>query len=219
MGALIRWAWQPPAEDIVCIAGKRGSGKSFWTKEYLRPIVRAAAWDPLGEYHAGLGGPRLSVEQFEAIAARGKYRQGIVRVSVAPPDDWTYLVPHFQRFLAACQRVNNLCVIIEETSLVAGPSSVPPEYKKFLAISRHTGCSACVIGQRFAQFPRLATAGASRIVIFRQSETSDLDDAQERFGEDAPADSRERILHFKRGEHADFDPENGAVQFRGPIAA
>ena len=207
MGAVARrWASQPQAHEVVCVCGVRGQGKSTWVRDFLSPVVRVFAWDPLDDYSETLGGPRITAPELAEMSLT----HGVQRISIAPPDDFSQLDAHFSIFCDAVARTGNCCCVVEETSLVASPSSVPDGLKKLLAVGRHYGISMVLVAQRFAQMPRLATGMASRIVAFRQTEPSDVADLEKRLGAGAP-DPRT----LKKFSCIDWRPETGAT-VRGP---
>ena len=217
---MARWAWQPPAASVVCVCGVRGAGKSFWARDYMRPVVRVAAWDVLDEYGTDLGGERIPAGEFLARAKAGEFRTGIVRLSIAAPDEWEgdALEAGFDDFCRAVALVGNLLAVVEEVSLVASPSTVPPLFKRLLAVGRHFGVSLLIVGQRFAQFPRLATGMASRIVAFRQSEPSDVADLGKRLGEIDGRDAGEIARTLPPHHRLEWRPETGA-QLLPPLGA
>jgi hypothetical protein len=174
---------QLPAHEIICLCGQRGMGKSEKAKEIAAPLVRVAFFDELAEYAEAMGGPVISIDEFERRERARVLSRGVLRVSVRPTSyDPKVLPDQFDRFCAVCLRVGAMTVGVEEVSLVASPSEVPPRFAQLLAIGRHRACSAIVLGQRFAQFPRLATAMATQVYAFRQVEPSDLNDLEKRIG-------------------------------------
>jgi hypothetical protein len=178
--------------EIVCICGQRGMGKSSFAKRLIAPLVRVCFWDPMAEYKETLGGASVTVLEFEAREQKGLLYRNVLRLSVRPSSYATdAMEDEFDRFCAVCLRVGAMTVGVEEVSLIASPSTVPDHFGQLLAIGRHRACSAVVIGQRFAQFPRLATAQASRIVAFRQVEPSDKSDLAKRIGEFSPGYGKE----------------------------
>jgi hypothetical protein len=178
--------------EIICICGQRGMGKSSFARKMIAPLVRVCFWDPLLEYADTLGGATITVPEFEARERKGLLYKGVLRLAVKPSSyDTLEMADQFDRFCAVCLRVGAMTVGVEEVSLVASPFEVPGHFAQLLAIGRHRACSAIVLGQRFAQFPRLATAQASRIVAFRQVEPSDKADLAKRIGEFSPGYGKE----------------------------
>jgi hypothetical protein len=210
------------AHEIICVCGQRGMGKSTFAKKLTAPLVRCAFFDPLGEYEKHLGGPSITVPEFEQRERAGLLYRGIMRVCVRPSSYNTrQMADEFDRFCAVCLRVGAMTVGIEEVSLVASPMDVPDHFAQLLAIGRHRACSAVVLGQRFAQFPRLATAQASRIVAFRQVEPSDRADLAKRIGEYSPGygkdfePTEEFASKLRRFDFLDWTSESGTVLRRG----
>jgi hypothetical protein len=204
--------------EIYCICGQRGMGKSSFAKRTLASIVRVSAWDPLQEYAKALGGASVTVPEFEARERAGLLYRGVLRISVRPSSYGSEsMQDEFDRFCAVCLRVGAMTVAIEEVSLVASPSDVPDHFAQLLAIGRHRACSAIVLGQRFAQFPRLATAQASRIVAFRQVEPADRADLAKRIGEYSPGYGKEWestedfAAKLRRFHFLDWTSESGTV--------
>jgi hypothetical protein len=210
------------AHEIICVCGQRGMGKSSFAKRLTAPLVRVAFWDPLAEYKDAMGGAAITVPEFEHRERKGLLYRGVLRVCVKPSSYGTeQMAEEFERFVAVCLRVGAMTVGVEEVSLVASPSVVPEKFAELLAIGRHRACSAIVLGQRFAQFPRLATAQASRIVAFRQVEPSDRADLAKRIGEYSPGygaeweGTEEFASKIRRFDFLDWTSEGGTVLRRG----
>jgi hypothetical protein len=214
---------QPLAYEVLCLCGQRGMGKTFYAQRWASGIVRLCFWDPLQEYSDVLGGPRITIDAFEARERAGVLYRGVLRIAVKPTNYAPReMAEQFDRFCAVCMRVGAMTVGVEETSLVASPFEVPEQYAQLLAIGRHRACSVIVLGQRFAQFPRLATAQASAIVSFRQQEPIDAKALVSRVGEFASdpegvfgeAGAAVRIEHICRSmpkfSFIEWTPENGA---------
>jgi hypothetical protein len=211
LGDRDRAARQLRPHEVICVCGQRGMGKSSWVRALIRPIVRICFWDPLLEYAGTLGGACVTVPEFEARERKGLLYRGVLRLAVKPSSyDTLDMADEFDRFCAVCLRVGAMTVGVEEVSLVASPFEVPGHFAQLLAIGRHRACSVIVLGQRFAQFPRLATAQASRIVAFRQAEPSDKADLAKRIGEFCPGYGKEweRTEDFA-GKLREPDPSRG----------
>jgi hypothetical protein len=197
-------------------------GKSFKAKEEILSVVRIAFWDPMREYARILGGPEVTIDEFEQRERAGLLYRGVLRIAVFPTNygkgDDGDIADDFDRFCAVCLRVGNLSVGVEEVSLVASPMSVPNHFGALLSTGRHRRCPVIVLGQRFAQFPRLATAQASTLIIFRQAEPADQIDLARRIGqtipgswEGAPLQPTEHVAGLlRKTEHIVWTPETGA---------
>jgi hypothetical protein len=223
----VTFAFQPDPASVVVVCGVRGSGKSYSTARYCDRIPRVVVWDPLDEYSAALGLERLSLAQFCFRAGRGDFRRGLVRVSVAPPGvkrdakgkvSWD-LAAAFDEWCLAVESIGNVCAVVEEVSLVASPSSVPDAFKRLLSVGRHRAVSLVVVGQRFAQHPRLSTAMASEVRAFRQTEPSDLGDLDKRLGPSADGVTPSTVARsLQRGSCITWTPDNGWSVSRPPAA-
>lgn len=208
MSEMMRFLQPTPAE-VLCVTGARGSGKTTWAKSYLSRIPRVVAWDPLGEF-AELLGERVHLDR---LAAHPHKDSAVLRLSV-DPGPWGVeegdLEERFGLFCRTVEGIGNLCAVVEEVSLVASPNRVPPPFARLAAIGRHSGVSLVVIGQRFAQFPRVLTAQASRIVALRQVEPSDLADLDKRIGELGDRKASDVARSLGVGQLIDWTPTEGA---------
>jgi DNA helicase HerA-like ATPase len=200
------WAVQPAAASLVCLCGVRGMGKSTWLREYLRDVRRLVLWDPMREGNFG-GGSITVAELARRVPA---LHSGVIRYSVYPTR-FAAMDEEFDTFCECAWRIGAVCVAVEEISLVASPNAVPENFGRCVAQGRHRGLSLVVVSQRFAQVPRLATANASRIIAYRQSEPRDVRDLCERVGE-----LGEQVKDLPKHAYLDWTPDAGA-RLRAPL--
>jgi hypothetical protein len=207
-------AVQPPSATRVCVAGVTDMGKSHWVRAYARDIRRLLVWDPERDWageHA-LGGGRITLDELQQRVRDRRHDSGVLRVAVRPT--WRKeLKEDFEVFCRCARRIGALTAVIEEVSNVASPNSVGLQFNRLIVAGRHRGISLVVVGQRYAQFPRVATGKASMLVTFRQTENADVEYLRERLGDVADQVKQLEPRHF-----VTWTP-TGGVRIHRPLVA
>jgi hypothetical protein len=214
VGGESRIAVQPPSAARVCVAGVTDMGKSHWVRAYARDIRRLLVWDPerdwAGEHK--LGGGRISLEELVDRTRAHSLDAGVLRIAVRPT--WTKPLEEDHELFCRCvRRIGAVCSVHEEVSHVASPQSCGLQFRRLIVAGRHRGVSLVIVGQRYAQFPRVATGNASLLVTFRQTENADVDYLRERLGEKADLVPRLEPRHF-----VSWTP-TGGVHLHRPLGA
>jgi hypothetical protein len=207
-------AVQPPSATRVMVAGVTDMGKTHWVRQYAHDIRRLLVWDPerdwAGDY--ALGGGRISIEELVERTRDRRHESGVLRLAVRP--SWRQeLGKDHEIFCRCARRIGALTAITEEVSFVASPHSIGFQFQRLIVAGRHRGISLVVVGQRYAQFPRVATGNASLLVTFRQTENADVDYLRERLGDVADQVRTLAPRHF-----VTWTP-TGGVHLHQPLAA
>jgi len=152
--------------EVIFVSGQRGSGKSYWVKNFIRGLPRYVLYDALSEYE----GP----SRFADIGAllefsKADRKEGFYEAIYDPLEHEDF--PLFCRIALA---LGNLYVIIEEIDLFATPYLTPPELQKLIKYGRHHGINVIGVSRRPSEVSRLFTSQATRFVLFRQIEPRDI---------------------------------------------
>ena len=150
--------------EIIFVSGQRGSGKSFWVKNYLQGLTRYVLFDTLGEYQ----GPRyMEIEAF--LGACQKAGDGYFTAIYDPYSNESF--PMFCRIALATPQIY---VIIEEIDLFSTPWNTPVELQKLIKYGRHYGVNIVGVSRRPSETSRLFTSQATRFIVFLQREPRDI---------------------------------------------
>lgn len=152
------------SNEIIFVAGQRGSGKTFWVKHYLAGLSRYLLYDTLGEYD----GPRyLDIISF--IEACQQDSGGYLEAIFDPPTNEDF--PYFCRVALSVGRVY---VVVEEIDLFTTPYNTPVELQKLIKYGRHYGVNIVGVSRRPSEVSRLFTSQATRFIAFLQREPRDI---------------------------------------------
>jgi hypothetical protein len=207
-------AVQPPSATRVMVAGVTDMGKSHWVRAYAKDVRRLLVWDPERDWAGDheLGGGRVGIEELVERTRAHRHERGVLRLAIRP--SWRRPLPDdFETFCRCARRMGALTAVIEEVSNVASPHRVGLQFQRLIVAGRHRGISLVVVGQRYAQFPRVATGNASQLVTFRQTENADIDYLRERLG-----DVADQVVKLEPRHFISWTP-TGGVHVHRPITA
>lgn len=194
-------------EDVAVVLGKRGTGKSYWTKQHLRELSgahpgRIVVWDPMEEYGEGSDRTRnppqlpalqsADIEDFGALAEDAHTRGPLMVAVHAWQKRKTDRVEAFRHFTAILEECRNLLLVIDEAGSIPRDNWAD-EIEHIATRSRHWAMPVVFVAQRAVQVPPNAREQATRIVSFRQDRPQDIDALTERMGPKA-----EELRHLKR---------------------
>ena len=161
--------------NVVLVLGKRGYGKSVWTKYFLSNQPRVFLFDPVGDYDQFYYITREDLEHIDMDTLRDKNHS----FKIATSD------PSCLEFLASLAFLTGDCwLVIEEASYVFPPKQYMPEYlRDIVFLGRHNNCSLLLTAQRAVSIPIDMRSQATRVVSFRQVEAADMKWLEDYFGE------------------------------------
>jgi hypothetical protein len=147
--------------DIVLVYGKTGTGKTRWTRAFLRPLRRVLILDPLGEYDC----PRFDeLDPLIDFVARNR----VFRVATERSDALNVLC-------ALALAAQDCWLVIEEAQRALPPMAPPPSYFTHAVYrGRHARLSMLMVSQRPTTVNIVARSQWTRIVTFNQSEKNDV---------------------------------------------
>lgn len=155
---------------IASVFGRKGSGKSTLVLEITREFRRVLVLDYLGEYGAAEG--FTVCEGFEACV------NALVRWAHRPRFALSLRVDEVHEALAlltvAWEIEGGFLLVVEESSWLCSPSSLPRELAKFVRMGRHREVSQLYVAQRPAMVHRDVTSQSDVIVSFQQHEKRDI---------------------------------------------
>lgn len=159
---------KPLPNEIIFVSGRRGSGKSYWTKELSQSLPRCVILDPLGEYKADEY--FTEIETFIEFQKADKANPKFFTVSFNPVD----LEEDFDLFCRAILARGDVYLIMEELDQLSTPYNTPYDFAKLIKYGRHYGIQIVGVSRRPAEVSRLFTSQASRFVCFPQFEPNDI---------------------------------------------
>lgn len=153
----------------MTILGKKGSGKSFLTREIAHDFDRVIVLDSMGEYGPREGFmPLIGLDEALAhlplLAGKPDYA---VSVRVLNADD-------AMDVLSIVYELPGTFLIVEETSLYCSPSYLPDELAQLIRYGRHRSISMAFVARRPSELHRDITAQSDLVISFRQHETRDV---------------------------------------------
>lgn len=157
---------------IQLVLGRKGYGKTTFTKDRLKSFSRVLVFDTLSEY-GGQTEPYFDLDGF--LRAVERRQNGVFRLSLVPLSYGNDPAQAFDVFMRAGWIVGNVVLVVDEIDAVSSPTSVPPSLARAIRYGRHRGLSIIASSRRAAEVPRLLTSQADEIISFNQSEPTDLD--------------------------------------------
>lgn len=164
---------------IVCVAGRKGSGKSTKAREILERCDRLFLFDTMGE-HVWIP------DRFESLTDADIFILGTPYVdtfeaSLVPEGDDP--VSEFTECCSVCYDVGNMLFAVEEVPMLdMSAGHMPRRFNKIVRLGRHRNLSLLYTAQRLAEVPRALTAATDVFVLFCHSEPRDLEAIADRCG-------------------------------------
>ena len=190
--------------EIIFVSGMRGSGKSYWVKNYLLSLPRLVVYDSLGEYK----GQKRVFQLIDLINFFKKKKEGFYDVIFD-----TYNNENFPLFCKVIMTQKNLYVIVEEIDFFSTPFFTCIELQKLIKYGRHYQINIIGISRRPAEVSRLFTSQATRFIIFSQKEPRDIAYFKSIIG-----DKANLILNLQNYQYLDVNfTDNTPVQICNPV--
>jgi len=152
---------------LICVVGRRGLGKSEWTRRHIRGCARLLAVDSLGEYD---GADVWRLEELLAWHRRGGpgSRRWRLRLRMGSVDD-------LDAALAAALDWGPCTVVVEEAHRFKfRGADCTPGLEGLVAVGRHRGVAIIACARRPHELPVDVRANASRWVCFNTTARADL---------------------------------------------
>jgi hypothetical protein len=157
-----------PDPEVVIVLGRRGQGKSTWTKRYVLGVPRLAVWDPKRSYAVEY--PDDLAAWFEANEQTPRYRIG------------HFLNEHQETLGSIAFAKQDTCLVLEECAFVFNPKKELDEWaRECIYLGRERGVSIVAVAQRPKSIHIGLRSQATRIICFNQHELSDVDWITESF--------------------------------------
>ena len=167
-------------DDIMCICGKRRSGKSYFMKWLLKQITKWIIWDTNHEYKQ---------EDFPAATVCYKlldivklYNQQKTRIIYQPMDKTE---ENFDLFCKTMFTMSNVVIVVEEIERYATSYNMPPNLKQHIDIGRHRGLGLFCTVRRTKRTNPDILFNADHILIFHQTRPEDKEYLADFVGETA----------------------------------
>jgi len=154
---------------ILCLFGKKGSGKSTLSKEIAREWPRVIVLDTMSEYteadkYETAQGFRDITELLQAKCDERRYKLSLQEFDIMEG----------LTILELCWEIPDTFIIIEEAGLYSSPSQLPMPVANLVLRGRHKAISTLWTSQRPASLNRAITSQADVIIAFRQHEERDV---------------------------------------------
>lgn len=163
----------PLDAPIVCIIGRRGSGKTTLCRQLVEKERRLIAWDVYREH-------KVAWTEDVRVLFRHAMKEKRFRIGIDSGDTHDAIT-----ILEASKHIQNVAVVIEEVDLVATATSVPVPFRKAIAQGRHWGLTLYTTSRRPAEVSRLLTSQAYHLYCFQTHEPRDIAYMRGILGEDA----------------------------------
>lgn len=154
--------------NLYIVLGKRGHGKTAWTRKFLESQKRVILLDPIRDY-----------EGFEYYDRNGLLDE--VERLVNEPDSTSFKIATQDKTCLdlvcnAGMILGNCWVVIEECGVhFHKGSNMPDDMSTIVFTGRHRNCSLILTAQRAVSIPIDARSQATRFISFKQTESRDLD--------------------------------------------
>lgn len=161
---------------IICIFGKKGSGKTTLARECAEDWRKVVFIDVMGEYAAKhrCWGYEECVATIHKLCDKRAFR--ISCTGIDPEEGG--------KLLEVCRNIPGVLVVIEEAGLYCSPSNLPPGVAELVYRGRHYGVSQIWVSQRPATVHRSVTSQADIVVSFRMHEERDVNYLRSVFGKE-----------------------------------
>lgn len=162
---------------IISIMGKKGSGKSYLTKEIMYEWPRVIIVDNTGEYETEeiYNGYDECVSALVNASKRNQFRISLRTRSVE--DDL--------RLLEIVETIPSILLVVEEASRYVSSAFLPPEIEALIRYGRHKDISQIYLARRPTELHRDLTANSDVIVVFNTQEPRDINYLRSFIGEQA----------------------------------
>lgn len=191
-------------DSVVFVAGRRGSGKSSFLKQYARGFPRVIVWDVNDEYGAALG----AVPAYTPSTFVEKVFSGAPVVVYVPKSD-----SHFQFFCRAVWSQRDCLVLVDELADVTTVAKAQQWWGLIIRRGRHRGIKVAAGAQRPAEVDKTLIANATRLVSFHLGYERDRQLIGELIVVDPRALAALRPLHFYDADLVTLQVEPGQIVF------
>ena len=149
--------------EVIFVAGRRGSGKSYFTNQFVKMLDRVIMFDPFGEYDLTPVDDLDNVPDDEGL--------DLNRISYRPQ----YLdYDAFDAFCARMMHVKNTYVGFDELNLFTSNYIRQDNFDRLVRTSRRNGTSIIGITQRPTGAPAIILSQSSRLFLFHLHSPLDL---------------------------------------------
>ncbi|MDA8122568.1 MAG: hypothetical protein M0Z38_08400 [Deltaproteobacteria bacterium] len=153
--------------EIICIFGKRGSGKSYLAKQMVKGLGRCVVVDPKREYR---GGQVVShpLELYRAIRGKQSF------TAIYRPPYGVDVREHFPWLCKTALHVGNLWFVVDELPKCVDMRKSPREWDELVNEGRHALVRIVAMAQRPQRVSRDLTENANKLYVFRTNEPRTL---------------------------------------------
>lgn len=150
--------------QVVLVFGRTGSGKSDYTKKFVKNFSRVVVIDPKGEYEGLI---------FYTSEDLIDYYQN------NEPEDFTFVCRFkneidYDAVFRFCDIVGNLLLVVEEAEIYISPYAKSSEFLNLVRYGRHSGVSIIGIARRASELSIDFKAMVNTMISFKQVLPEDL---------------------------------------------
>ena len=184
---------------IICVFGKRGSGKSYLTQNVILPNLggRIIIFDTLHEYEGG-----EIVNDFPSLFDYLEFEKRLI-IFRTDRDDY---FEHLCRVIYESQQ--NTWLVVDELDMYTSATigDMPEYFRKIIRYGRHKGIGVVGISRRPAALPREVTSQSTYIISFQQHEPRDI----KYLTEFVPVEP-EKFSNLPRFEYLSYNTDTGKI--------
>lgn len=152
--------------EIICVFGKKGSGKTEFVKKHIIPEYdRVLILDSLKEYEYLY----FSNLYDFCEAVKSNLNRSFFRLVYRPMDE------NDDSFFRLAYSLWNITIIIEETDLFSGAIRGSEYFEKLIKYGRHRSINIVGISRRPAEVSKTIVSQADIIISFQQTLKRDID--------------------------------------------
>lgn len=173
------------SNTITVVFGRKGSGKTSWTRGRLVEYSRRIIIDPMWEYRDGV--VVQSVADFADYVRPLRHHRYSVIFQTREPDDCAAICEILTAGRPTAPALPNVLLVVDELDRFCGPHHLPEGLAHVINYGRHYGVSFVGVSRRPKRVHRDVTANVDEVICFQTQEPGDLKYLAEFIGEDRAA--------------------------------
>ncbi len=154
---------------IMCVYGKKGSGKTYFTEYFIKQLNRVIVYDTMRNFDKDFE-IIYSIKKFEKLVSEIADNEVIkFRISLRVSQDY------FERVNRLLLNLKDFTYVVDEIQVYVTALSIPHYLNVLITESRHFQINQIYITQRPSRIPAIIMANADYLAIFETHLKKDLD--------------------------------------------